>query len=75
MQLAVARDALAAFGSITESGTIVPTSHVWSEPWRDEARELADHRSERHGTPQYQNEDDQNAAVAAHGEDAACGVC
>jgi len=32
-----------------------------------------DHRTERLDTPQYQSEADQAAAIATHGENAACG--
>lgn len=75
MQLTIVNDALAAFNTITESGTILSTPHVWPEPWRDEARELRDHRTERLDTPQYQTAEDLAAAVANHGEGPACGAC
>lgn len=67
-QLSIARAALEAVHSIDEPGTIVPLSQQWPDAsWRDEARELRDHRTERRDTPQYQNEADRAAAVAAHG--------
>ena len=69
------RDALTAVTTITESGTIIPLDYEWPEPWRDQARVPEDHRSVRYDTPQYQTEKDRAAAVAAHGEAAACTYC
>jgi hypothetical protein len=74
-QHAIARAAVALFDEITESGTIVPIESDWGTPWRDEARELRDHRSPRHDVPQYQAEADRDAAVTRHGEAVACAVC
>ena len=74
-QRAIVRDALTAVTSITESGTIIPLDYEWPEPWREEARVPEDHRSVRHDTPQYQTETDRAAAIAAHGEAAACTYC
>lgn len=53
------------------AGTIESLAHEWSEPWKDEARELKDHRTERVDTPQYQELADREAAIATHGEQAA----
>jgi len=73
-QLAIARAALEAVHSINEPGTIIPLPQQWPDAsWRDEARELRDHRTDRLDTPQYQSEADREAAVAAHGESASCG--
>ena len=67
VQLAIARSALEQAQIATEPGTIVPLDHEWGEPWKDGARELKDHRTERFDTPQYQEPADRDAAVAAHG--------
>ncbi len=74
-QVSIMRDALAAFASISEPGTILPLTYSWGTPWKDQARELIDHRTPRHDTPQYQTEQDRLAAVVAHGDSVACGVC
>lgn len=67
-QRAILRDALDALPTITESGTIVPLTHRWPTPWRDEARQPVDHRTTRYDSPQYQIDSDRDAAIAAHGE-------
>lgn len=73
-QLEIARAAVEAIHGITAPGTILPVPQQWPDPtWRDEARELVDHRTERLDTPQYQSEADRAAAIATHGENAACG--
>lgn len=69
------RDALACLTDITVPGTIVALDYTWPTPWKDEARELGDHRSERAPTPQYQTDDDRDAAVARYGEEVACSLC
>ena len=74
-QLAIARSALSAFTSITEAGGVHYLDHVWPHDWKDEARALADHRSPRHDTPQYQSEADRLAAVDQYGEELACSAC
>lgn len=74
-QLAIARSALDVATTATEPGHIVPLAHQWPEPWKDEARELVDHRTPRNDTPQYQEDSDRTAAIAAHGEEVACGIC
>jgi D-proline reductase (dithiol) PrdB len=74
-QLAIARSVLDAAWTITEPATILPLPHVWPEPWKDEARELIDHRTPRNDVPQYQSEADRVAAMERHGEAAACSVC
>ena len=56
-----------------EPGTIVPLDHEWGEPWKDEARELKDHRTERVDKPQYQKQKDRDVAIARHGEQIATG--
>ena len=73
-QRSIMRDALALFETMEEPG-IVPLDYRWPAPWKEEARKLVDHRTPRYDTPQYQDEDDRAAAVAAHGAEVACGVC
>jgi hypothetical protein len=74
-QLEIMRDALALFRTIDAPGTVAPLDYRWPEPWKDDARALNDHRTPRHDVPQYQTEDDQEAAVERFGEAVACTVC
>ncbi len=74
-QVAIMRDAVSLFNKIDTPGTIVRLDYEWPEPWKDEARALADHRSERFDTPQYERDTDRDAAIARHGETVACSVC
>lgn len=75
-QTALIRDALQLFETLDQPGEIVPLDYRWGdESWRAEARCLVDRRSERHATPQYQNEDDRRAAVERFGDDVACQAC
>ncbi len=74
-QAAVVGRALGLAYSADEPGTILPLPHAWAEPWKDKARELIDHRTPRHDTPQYQEKADRNAAISEHGEIAACTIC
>lgn len=74
-QLAIVRSALRLAHTASASGTILPLSHSWPVPWKDEARELVDHRTPRNDSPQYQEEADRAAAITNHGEEAACAVC
>ena len=53
VQMAIARSALELAHTATEPGTIVALDHEWGEEWKTEARELVDHRTPRHDTPQY----------------------
>jgi len=71
VQLAIARSALEQLHGATEPAVIVPLPHEWGSPWKDEARALKDHRTERVDTPQYQEVADRAAAIANHGETAA----
>ncbi len=75
VQIAIARAALDLAVSASEPGIIVPTEHQWPEPWKDEARELIDHRTPREATPQYERMSDMAAAIEKHGEELACPVC
>ncbi len=75
IQLDIVRNALGLAHTAEGPGVIVPLGHEWSEPWKDEARELVDHRAPRNDTPQYQEDADRDAAIAEHGETAACAVC
>lgn len=74
-QVSLIRDALSLLESIDEPGTIVPLDYRWGEEWKPEARQLGDRRTSRHGTPQYQSEADELAAIANHGVAIACNVC
>lgn len=65
------RDALALFETMEQSG-IVELDYSWPAPWKEEARQPVDHRTPRHDTPQYQNQGDRAAAVAAYGVGVAC---
>lgn len=73
--MAIARSALELAHSATEAGIIQPLTHQWAEEWKDEARELVDHRTERFDTPQYERMSDMAAAVENHGEELACPSC
>lgn len=78
VQLDIVRAALALAHNATEPGTIVPLGlglDAFDPAWKAEARELIDHRTPREAAPQYQTEDDRTAAIARHGEEAACSVC
>ena len=54
---------------------IVPLPYEWGEPWKDAARDEGDIRTPRVDTPQYQSDQDRQAAIAAHGDELACAVC
>jgi len=75
VQRQIAARALALVHDATEPGTIVALGHSWPGDWKDEARELRDHRTIREPSPQYQNSADREAAIAKHGEDIACIDC
>lgn len=75
VQIAIARSALELAYTASAPGTIVPLDHQWSTEWKDEARELVDHRTERFDTPQYERTSDMAAAVEKHGEELACPSC
>lgn len=74
-QLDITRAALEATYSIEVPGTILPLAHEWGEPWKDLARHQGDIRNPRVDTPQYQSDEDRQAAVESHGEELACAVC
>ena len=65
------RDALALFETMEQPG-IVDLDYGWPAPWKERERQPVDHRTPRYDTPQYQNQDDQAAAVAAYGVEIAC---
>jgi len=71
MQRSIMRDALALFETMEQPG-IVELGYAWPALWKEGARQPVDHRTPRYDTPQYQNQDDQAAAVAAHGVRVAC---
>lgn len=74
-QREIVRQALGLVGSAAEPGMIVPVGGDWQGEWKAEARELRDHRTVREATPQYEREDDREAAIVKHGEAAACNAC
>jgi len=74
-QLSIMRDAFAVLESASVPGHIVPLDYTWPTPWKAAARQLIDHRTPRFDTPQYQTAEDERAAIDAHGEELACGVC
>ena len=79
VQVEIVRQALAMVESTSTPGTIVPfvaaEQNLFPSGWKEEARELVDHRTAREPTPQYQSDEDREAAIAQHGEAAACDVC
>lgn len=75
LQQAVASDALALFETLDEPGVIADLGYSWTEEWKQDARRPADRRTRRLGAPQYQNKEDERAAVRRHGPAMACGVC
>ena len=75
LQQAIIRDALALFETLDTPGTIADLGYSWVEEWKDAARQPVDHRTPRHDTPQYQDREDELAAVRAYGSSVACGVC
>lgn len=70
-QRSIMRDALALFETMDRPG-VVDLGYRWPAPWKEEALRPEDHRTPRHDTPQYQNQDDREAAVAAYGAEVAC---
>lgn len=74
-QIRIVSAALGLLETATASGAITTLDGVWPTPWKSEARILRDSRNERHNTPQYQSNDDRDAAIERHGDAAACEVC
>ena len=75
LQRAIMRDVLALFESLDAPGTIADLGYSWVEEWKDVARQPVDHRVPRRDTPQYQDREDELAAVSTYGSSVACGVC
>ena len=75
VQLDIVAQALALAYNATEPGTIQPLEHRWAQPWKDDARQLIDHRTPRLDTPQYERMSDMAAAIEKHGETLACEAC
>lgn len=73
VQLAIARSSLEQANAAAEPGIINSLDHEWGQPWKAEARALKDHRTERFDSPQYQEANDRDAAIARHGQTAASG--
>jgi hypothetical protein len=70
VQRAILIEALDAFSSLTEPGSIKRLPFVWSEDdgWKKTVMASGDERQPRYDTPQYQNEEDRRRAEA-------CGAC
>lgn len=75
VQKEIVRKTLELVESVSEPGTIVPVGDGWPVEWKDEARELRDHRTVRESSPQYERDSDRESAIVEHGEAAACGSC
>ena len=73
--MAITRSALDLAYSAAEPGRIDALDHEWGEEWKTEARELIDHRTPRHDTPQYERLSDRADAIEKHGEQLACPSC
>lgn len=74
LQKRIIMDALALFETLEGPGTIVDLGYSWGTEWKQEARDPADHRTPRYGTPQYQDEADEEAARRNYGSSIACGA-
>lgn len=65
-QLAITRAALGLVEVPTDRPVILPLRQAWpnapEDVWKTEARSLADHRSPRHDTPQYERPGDADLA-------------
>ncbi len=66
-------DALRLFETLDEPGVIEDLGYSWAAEWKEAARRPVDHRTLRHDRPQYQNREDEQAAVRIHGQVIACG--
>jgi hypothetical protein len=73
LQRAILVEALEAFSSLTEPGTVKRLPFRWSddEDWKRIAFAGGDERRPRYDTPQYQNEEDRQRAE----DPAACATC
>ena len=89
LNASIMRDTLEAFESLTEPGAMAHLNYQWSDSddWKDkvfapvepidttgDSSDYEDDRVERHETPQYQNENDHDAAALAHDSEE-CLVC
>jgi hypothetical protein len=69
LQRAILREALDAFQSLREPGSVKLLPFQWSDDeWKRSALRGGDDRKPRYDTPQYQTEEDQRRAEA-------CGAC
>lgn len=66
LQRKILRQALAAFTTLTATGTVLTLPFRWSEAdaWKETAQRGPDDRLPRYETPQYQNEEDRQRAEA-----------
>jgi hypothetical protein len=73
LQWAILIEALEAFSSLSEPGSVKRLHFRWSEDenWKRTALAGDDERRPRHDTPQYQNEDDRRRAE----DPTACATC
>lgn len=73
LQSAILADALDAFTSLREPGSVKMLPFRWSEDdeWKRTAFAGSDDRQPRHETPQYQNEEDRRKAEG----EPTCTVC
>ena len=75
LQREILRQALDAFNTMTEPGSIKTLPFRWSDQdeWKKTAMMEGDSRTPRHDTPQYQTEEDRIRAEANNAQ--ACAVC
>jgi hypothetical protein len=75
LQRRILAEALSSFGTMTTPGSIKDLPFVWSddEEWKAKAFAEGDDRTPRHGTPQYQDEEDRLMAV--DGNPPTCPAC
>ena len=67
LQRDILRQALEAFTSLSEPGSVKMLPFIWSEDqaWQATAQRGPDDRRPRYDTPQYQTEEDRQRAAAA----------
>ena len=76
LQRKIVLEALDAFASLREPGSVKRLPFAWSEDetWKDEAFAGGDDRRPRHDTPQYQDDEDRRKAEGAAAAPG-CPVC
>lgn len=75
LQRRILFEALSSFETMTAPGSVTELPFRWSENegWKDKAFAEGDDRTQRHDTPQYQDEEDRRRAEG--GGSPACPVC